>query len=381
VGAEVFISHSSVDARAADQIRDALEAAGITCWISSRDIPVGVEWAASIADAIEQVQLVLLLLSARANASEHVQKEIKLAGLAKTQVIPVKLEPVDLQGVLKYHLIGAQEFDASRPPLEDRMPRLIRELTIVLNSAAPGHVPRQPSESVTEIVAELDATRVHPTAPTDVAPSPPKSSRARGWGVAVGALVALLVVAAVAVLIALAPWDDRGTDAGGDVGTTVSTPPEPPPAQTEALKVAAVQLESLLVDARTGFTNLNQNILQPFNACQMSGEDAATRMQEVISNRQNIVNSLNALRSTNPTAQTLISSMRHAMQLSLDSDYPYQAWLRANPGVTCPRLATPDKARADELGRQATPAKQAFADQFNPVAEPFGLEADWNAQF
>ena len=50
---QVFISHSSVNFDIAKSVCDALETAGIGCWIAPRDIPYGFEWKKEIVDAIK----------------------------------------------------------------------------------------------------------------------------------------------------------------------------------------------------------------------------------------------------------------------------------------------------------------------------------------
>jgi hypothetical protein len=59
----VFISHSSKDAALATELCRLLEAHSITCWIAPRNIASGTSYGEGIAKAIEQVSVVLLLLT------------------------------------------------------------------------------------------------------------------------------------------------------------------------------------------------------------------------------------------------------------------------------------------------------------------------------
>jgi hypothetical protein len=71
-GSDVFVSHSSKDREAADAVSRALESRGIRCWMAPRDIRPGANWGESILEAIGKVKMMVLLLSANANASPQV---------------------------------------------------------------------------------------------------------------------------------------------------------------------------------------------------------------------------------------------------------------------------------------------------------------------
>lgn len=92
-GRHVFISYSSTDSAAAQRILRALEARGIACWISSRDVPPGSSFAAAIVEAIENAYAMILVFSANANQrAEEIKKEIVLAGQNNLVVVPARIE-------------------------------------------------------------------------------------------------------------------------------------------------------------------------------------------------------------------------------------------------------------------------------------------------
>jgi serine/threonine protein kinase len=113
----VFISYSQADKKAAQTICRSLEKAGLGCWIAPRNIPPGQTWAEFIPDAIARSSVMVLLLSARANESRQVKKEVDIADNKNIPIIPFRIEDVPLSKALEYHLAGTQWLDAYTPPL------------------------------------------------------------------------------------------------------------------------------------------------------------------------------------------------------------------------------------------------------------------------
>ena len=66
---QVFISFSSKDKKFAEKIYDRLVKHGISCWMSSRNIPPGGDYQGCIVDAINQAEIVVLVFSAQANSA------------------------------------------------------------------------------------------------------------------------------------------------------------------------------------------------------------------------------------------------------------------------------------------------------------------------
>ena len=77
--ADVFISYHTKSAKnVADQICGELEARGIWCWYAPRDVDPGA-YKTSIAAAIRDCKIFLLILNPEADKSEQVKDEIHLA--------------------------------------------------------------------------------------------------------------------------------------------------------------------------------------------------------------------------------------------------------------------------------------------------------------
>lgn len=107
----LFICHSSKDQVTALEIVQSLEAAGLKCWISSRDILPGHNYQESIVTALESAQGVVFLLSEGSSASGEIRKELSLAGSGNRPVFPLRLSPVIPTGALRYELATRQWID------------------------------------------------------------------------------------------------------------------------------------------------------------------------------------------------------------------------------------------------------------------------------
>ena len=87
----IFVSHSSRDTAEVRQLVEFLEASGIPCWVSYRDIPPGADWAETIYDAIEASSGMLLLYSENTNRSRQVRNELDIAtNAAKTTILEAR---------------------------------------------------------------------------------------------------------------------------------------------------------------------------------------------------------------------------------------------------------------------------------------------------
>jgi hypothetical protein len=109
---DVFVSYSSGDFAQASAICDHLERRGVTCWIAPRDIDRGVlSYPEAIQDGIAHARAILVVLSATANLSVHMPREVDLALEGRLVIVPVRLDDVEPQGQLKYLLRTVQRTD------------------------------------------------------------------------------------------------------------------------------------------------------------------------------------------------------------------------------------------------------------------------------
>jgi hypothetical protein len=124
----VFISYSSEDQAAALRWCEALEEAGLPCWIAQRDIRAGAEWAAQIIDGIEAARAVLLLLGPAANRSTQVLREVERATHKGVPVVTVWLENVPLAKSLEYFLSSLHWIGLDGGGFREQIVEVIRAL-------------------------------------------------------------------------------------------------------------------------------------------------------------------------------------------------------------------------------------------------------------
>ena len=108
----VFVSFSSVNRRKAEDLCKALEARGIGCWISSRDVAPGENYQEAIVRAIKRARAMVLVFSEAANRSDEIKKELSLASRHRIPVIAARIEDVEPSDAFAYELSTRQWVDA-----------------------------------------------------------------------------------------------------------------------------------------------------------------------------------------------------------------------------------------------------------------------------
>jgi len=103
---DVFISYSSQDKPIADALTARLEQDKTRCWIAPRDVLPGIPYAESLSEALAASRLMVLILSARSNESQHVMREVESAVSHGIPIIPFRIEDVRPSKSLDYLLIG-----------------------------------------------------------------------------------------------------------------------------------------------------------------------------------------------------------------------------------------------------------------------------------
>ena len=154
MSAQVFISHSSKDASAADTIRQALESRGLACWIAGRDVNPGDNFMSAIVQAIRSAKVMVLVFTEHANTSQEIAKELALASQYQLVVMPVRFEDVVPNDALAYALATSQWTDLFRD-WERAIERLSARIAalVALDSpsgenprvAQPSHQPKDPT--------------------------------------------------------------------------------------------------------------------------------------------------------------------------------------------------------------------------------------------
>ncbi|MCX6373870.1 MAG: toll/interleukin-1 receptor domain-containing protein, partial [Actinobacteria bacterium] len=88
----MFISHASSDDDAARAFVGALEKIGVECWLASRDVPVGANYAAEIMAAMSSAATVVVILSDDSLASPHVRREVNHAIGQGKSILPFTVQ-------------------------------------------------------------------------------------------------------------------------------------------------------------------------------------------------------------------------------------------------------------------------------------------------
>lgn len=120
----VFISHASEDAATALELCSHLEQAGIACWIAPRDLTPGNDYAAAIIDGIEACPVFVLLLSAEANQSLIVYRELERAASKGKSVFTVRIGDVLPDREMELFASSAHWIDALQAPRAAQWQRL-----------------------------------------------------------------------------------------------------------------------------------------------------------------------------------------------------------------------------------------------------------------
>lgn len=129
---KVFICHSHKDRATADAICKHLESAGINCWIAPRNIKPGTNWTKGIMQGLEACRVFVLVFSAEANDSDHVEREVAKAFSAGLAVIPFRIGDVLPNQSLSYFLDTVQWLDATEEPAGQHLEALTGRVNALL---------------------------------------------------------------------------------------------------------------------------------------------------------------------------------------------------------------------------------------------------------
>jgi|GEM_PF-2307604 tetratricopeptide (TPR) repeat protein len=142
---DIFISYSSKDKLTADKICSYLEANGIRCWITPRDVLPGSNWGESIIDALYEARAILLVFSSNSNLSEHIKREVERAVSRGKAIIPFRIEDVMPCKSLEYFISAQHWLDAYTPPLEKHLQHLVKTIKMLLSKIGEEPVMEEPA--------------------------------------------------------------------------------------------------------------------------------------------------------------------------------------------------------------------------------------------
>jgi hypothetical protein len=163
---DVFISYASEDKITADAVCARLESHRIRCWIAPRDVLPGMDYGQALVEAIKQSRLVVLVFSARSNASPHVRREVERAVAKGIPVLPLRIEDVPLSPSLEYFLHKIHWLDALTRPVEKHLEQVAETVRLIMSGQPPASGP--PAE------APAAQPPLGPTTPPDAYKTPPR---------------------------------------------------------------------------------------------------------------------------------------------------------------------------------------------------------------
>ncbi|MBG0770796.1 MAG: toll/interleukin-1 receptor domain-containing protein, partial [Anaerolineaceae bacterium] len=128
VAHSIFIDYSIKDKGVADLVLSAIESKGPTCWIAPRDIFPGSSWPESIVNAIETSKVYLLILSSNSNQSNAIMGNLNQACALNKDIVAFQIDQSQINNALSYYLFTAHRIEASHPPVQEDLVRLLLKL-------------------------------------------------------------------------------------------------------------------------------------------------------------------------------------------------------------------------------------------------------------
>lgn len=98
---QVFISYAQRDRLWAEWLGDRLAKHGFRIWTDTTSVPIGASFIAELNKMIEKSDVLLAILSPSYFESAWCQQETAAAAASKVPIIPVLVEPCEVQGFLR----------------------------------------------------------------------------------------------------------------------------------------------------------------------------------------------------------------------------------------------------------------------------------------
>jgi TolB-like protein len=152
---DVFISYASPDSTVAEAVCEALERAGVTCWIAPRDVTPGASYAGQIIHAIDAARAIVLILSQNAGSSPHVLREVERSASKRHPIVSLRIDQAPLPEDFEYFLNTSHWLDASNGDTARAIPKLVSALRLAIQ---------------TPVVTPASTPAAHTVAPSTNAP-------------------------------------------------------------------------------------------------------------------------------------------------------------------------------------------------------------------
>lgn len=122
---QLFMSYSRVDKVFATRLADDLTAAGYNVWFDLRSIPSGAKWDLEVQRGLETSDVMLVLLSPTAAASDNVQDEWSYFISKGRRILPLLIQPTDVP----FRLSRRQRIDFVGKPYDAAFTELLNALS------------------------------------------------------------------------------------------------------------------------------------------------------------------------------------------------------------------------------------------------------------
>ena len=119
MASDIFISYSRKDKKEVASYADYLRTHGYTVWMDTTDLPIGHNFPAEIAGAIQECGMLLFFSSKSSNESRWVKREIVFADIKEKIILPIRLDNTEYHDSLQLLLSGVEHIDAyKKKPIE-----------------------------------------------------------------------------------------------------------------------------------------------------------------------------------------------------------------------------------------------------------------------
>ena len=113
VSNDAFVGYASQNTAVANAIVENLEQHGIKCWIAPRDATPGSQFGDEIVGAIDDTEVLVLVLSEYTVASPHVGRQVERAASKGRRIIALRMAAVPLTRSFEYFLSQSQWIDVA----------------------------------------------------------------------------------------------------------------------------------------------------------------------------------------------------------------------------------------------------------------------------
>jgi hypothetical protein len=133
--APVLISYSSLDQQLAEKVLKALRSRNIECWAAMDGIRPGESWPAAISEAINECDILVLILTKNSNISRQVVRELTQADSHNKRLYCFQAEDLVISKDLQYFFSSTQRLEAFKKNFEKAISEMADDLQRVIGGS------------------------------------------------------------------------------------------------------------------------------------------------------------------------------------------------------------------------------------------------------